>query len=175
MIRTLIIFGLLTGLAHADDYNRSKHFGSSWIDEDKDCQNTRQEVLIAESLMPVTLSEDGCKVLTGVWICRFTGKVFIVPIKLDIDHLVPLKEAWLSGADQWTKEQRVAYANDMNNPDHLVAVALGANRSKGAKDPAEWMPTKNRTWYAIEWLRVKLNYGLTFDKAEGKAITSELP
>ena len=170
MKKTLLIFSLLTTCAFAEDYNRTQHFGSGWIDEDKDCQNTRQEVLIEESYVPVILDSANCNVLYGLWICPFTGEMFIRPIKLDIDHLVPLKEAWLSGADEWTKEKRVAYANDLSYPEHLVAVKLGANRSKGAKDPAGWLPTKSINEYKSQWLKVKKKYNLTFDADEVKAM-----
>jgi len=162
----LTLLSSIAFLAHAEDYNRTQHFGSGWIDADHDCQNTRQEVLIAESLVPVVMSTDNCTVLYGLWKCKFTDAVFIIPIKLDIDHLVPLKEAWISGADTWTKEQRVAYANDLSYPEHLVAVKAGANRSKGAKDPAKWLPAVNVSWYKRSWTLVKSTYNLNFDAVE---------
>jgi hypothetical protein len=166
MKKTLFIFSLLTTCAFAEDYNRTQHFGSGWIDADGDCQNTRNEVLIAESKVDVVMDDSGCRVLYGIWICPFTGELFIKPIKLDIDHLVPLKEAWLSGADKWTKAERVAYANDLSYPEHLVAVKAGANRSKGARDIAEWLPTKSQEEYKAQWFKVKKKYNLTFDASE---------
>ena len=153
-----------------DKYNRKAHFGSGWIDADRDCQDTRQEVLIEESLVTPVLTEDGCRVMSGVWICAFTGEVFVTPLGLDIDHRVPLKEAWLSGADTWSKARRIAYANDLINPEHLIAVKAGANRSKGAKDIAGWLPDKNIVEYLYHWIDVKENYSLTFDSDEVWAI-----
>ena len=120
-------------------YNRKDYL--HWIDEDRDCQNTRNEVLIQESLDPVSFkSKKGCKVLSGRWFGSFTGKTFNNPKQLDIDHLVPLKEAHDSGAHAWSKSRKREYANDMSHPDHLIAVSSRANRSKGAKDPSEWLP-----------------------------------
>jgi hypothetical protein len=160
----------MVGLSYGEDYDRSEHFGSGWVDVDGDCQDTRQEVLIAESLTRAMLDARGCKVMTGEWRCKFTGETFTNPRDLDIDHLVPLKEAWLSGANRWTREQRVAYANDLTDPDHLVAVKAGANRSKGARDPGVWLPEANKVWYINAWWRVKNNYGLTFDAREVRAM-----
>ena len=148
-------------------YNRKDY--RHWIDEDRDCQNTRNEVLIQESLDPVTYkSSKGCKVSSGKWHGSFTGKVFTNPRQLDIDHLVPLKEAHESGAHSWSKSRKRDYANDMSHPDHLIAVALGANRSKGAKDPAEWMPPDQTYWrqYAKAWAGIKIRWNLTADRDE---------
>jgi hypothetical protein len=175
LIIFMVLFGLIASdLVRAEDYNRSEHFGSGWIDADGDCQDTRQEVLIAESLIPVNLGLSGCRVMTGVWYCEFTGKFFTDPRKLDIDHMVPLKEAWLSGADKWTYEERLAYANDLNDPGHLIAVALGANRSKGADDPGQWLPPVGKKVYVRSWLKVKMNYGLSMDSTELIAILLEM-
>ena len=133
-MRSLLSFQL----SACPKYNRKDY--RHWIDEDRDCQNTRNEVLIQESLDPVTYkSSKGCKVSSGKWHGSFTGEAFTNPRQLDIDHLVPPKEAHESGAHSWSKSRKRDYANDMSHPDHLIAVASGANRSKGAKDPAEWM------------------------------------
>ena len=86
--------------------------------------------------LPALLEEGGLsEVDSGYWVCPYTGKVFTDPRKMDIDHMVPLKEAWVSGASEWSKEQRVAFANDLDYPDHLVATEASANRKKSAKDP----------------------------------------
>ena len=71
----------------ADAYNRKLYGG--WIDQDGDCQNTRHEVLIAESTVPVTLDAKGCRVVSGRWQDPYTGRVFTDPRPLDIDHFIP--------------------------------------------------------------------------------------
>lgn len=157
-----------------DNYNRKSHFGD-WVDEDDDGQTTRQEVLAEESLIPVTWSGDGKKVISGLWYDPFTGKNFTKPLRhnssyaiLQIDHIVPLKEAWQSGAQEWTKEKRIAFANDLSNKGHLIAVRGGTNGSKGYKDPSEWLPPNENFHcaYVITWANIKAKWGLTMDNNE---------
>lgn len=152
------------------DYDRKLY--KHWIDEDKDCQDTRQEVLISESIEPVALDDIGCRVVSGRWYDPFTDNTFTDPSDLDIDHLVPLKEAHLSGAHSWTASMREKYANDLNNPDSLIAVSKSANRSKGAKDVAQWLPSNEdfHCEYVRRWVAVKETWGLVIDEIEADAI-----
>lgn len=148
-----------------------------WIDADDDCQDTRQEVLVAESTVPVELSEDGCKVVRGVWHDPYTGLVFTNPRQLDVDHLVPLQNAHLSGGARWSAQQKQDYANDLRDPDHLVAVSAKANRrlrSKGAKSPERWLPDQHRCEYAIAWIRVKARWQLAVTKEEVTALLNTI-
>jgi hypothetical protein len=144
------------------DYVRS-HWGR-WNDPDKNCQDTRQEVLVAEG-EDLVFSDDGCKVLSGTWNCPYTGEVFTNPRKLDIDHMVPLKAAHTAGGWEWERERKKAYFNDQSYEHHLVAVSLSANRSKGSKTPMEWMP-KNKAHhcdYLRAWATVKKNWRLEME------------
>ena len=157
------------------EYDRSdwKH----WTDEDGDCQDARQEVLIAESLVPVTYKTDReCRVETGQWYGAFNGVYVDDPGDLDIDHLVPLKNAHLSGGWRWDAEMREAYANDLSDPDHLIAVTAGANRSKGAKGPEEWGPPDLEYWcqYATDWTEVKARWELTMTQYESDIVMDML-
>ena len=156
-------------------YDR-KQFGN-WIDADGDCQDTRQEVLIEESRIPVTFkTARQCRVIAGEWHDPYTGRVFADPSLLDVDHVVPLKEAFDSGADQWSGEKMRQYFNDLTNTDHLIAVYRGTNRSKGARDPAHWLPP-NQAYhreYVTIWLEIKKAWGLSLDPEEAKVIQSLL-
>ena len=124
----------------SDAYNRKLYGG--WIDQDGDCQNTRHEVLIAESTVPVTLDAKGCRVVSGRWHDPYTGRVFTDPRRLDIDHFIPLAEVHRSGGHAWTPAQRRQYANDLFHPDTLIAVSASANRSKGDRDPRPLAPAE---------------------------------
>jgi len=152
-------------------YDRSlfKH----WIDADGDSCNAREEVLIIESLEPVTLGA-GCKVLTGRWLSNFDGVVITDSSKLDMDHMVPLKEAWDSGANTWSASRRQAFANDIDLPEALIAVSASSNRSKSARDPAEWLPTNTsyRCQYVEDWMAVKVKWELSVDAKEFEALRS---
>jgi Protein of unknown function (DUF1524) len=157
-------------------YNRQKHFGS-WIDEDKDGQNTRAEVLIDESKIPVKFKTSQNRlVISGLWLCPFTGLTISNASMLDIDHIVPLKEAWLSGASNWTKTKRVQFANHLSDPNHLIAVYKKANRSKGARDPAHWLPTNTNfiVEYLQIWVKIKNDWSLDMDTVETAIITKYL-
>ena len=126
----------LEGLTIASEvdapYNRNAMYGR-WRDADNDCQKTRDEVLAIESLIPVTMNNAGCKVTAGLWFDPFTSLMFMDPGDVDIDHLVPLKEAHQSGAHAWDNDKRRRYTNDLDNPGHLIAVDDGTDQSKGFK------------------------------------------
>ncbi len=71
--------------------------------------------------------------------------------------MVPLGNAHESGAWDWPSDRKERYANDLDDPQHLIAVTAGANRSKGAKGPARWKPEDRTYWcrYAIDWVTIK--------------------
>ncbi len=114
-----------------------------------------------------------CTGLTGSWLDPYTAKTYPEASDIDIDHLVPLAEAWRSGANHWSTAQRRAYAN---NPMVLVSVQDRANESKGDKDPAAWKPANKASWclYAKHWIAIKYKYKLTIDKSEKSALSSML-
>ena len=149
------------GVTAVPDYNRNEW--GRWRDDDHDCQDTRQEVLIAESLEAVTLTEDGCKVLLGRWLCPLTGVTFTDPRVLDIDHMVPLRAAHDAGGHAWDRDRKRAYYNNQDYPNHLIAVDRSANRSKGSRSPQEWMPT-NKAYhceYLRSWVTIKKSWRLS--------------
>ncbi|KPC62522.1 HNH endonuclease family protein [Streptomyces chattanoogensis] len=148
-----------------DGYERSKF--KHWIDEDKDGCNTRNEVLLAEALTPPTVTA-GCKLTGGTWSSYYDDKVVEGPSGLDIDHMVPLAEAWDSGASQWTAARRQAYANDLGSERSLVAVTARSNRQKADQDPATWMPpaADAQCTYLADWVATKLRWSLTVDRDE---------
>jgi hypothetical protein len=75
----------------------SRNLFKHWIDADKDGCNTRYEVLIAEATVKPRVGA-GCYLTGGKWRSVYDAKVFTKPTGLDIDHMVPLAEAWRSGA-----------------------------------------------------------------------------
>ncbi|MFI5808627.1 HNH endonuclease family protein [Streptomyces sp. NPDC051561] len=152
-----------------DGYQRTsfKH----WVDADHNTCDTREEVLVAESRTPAEIGT-GCKVLSGSWFSYYDGVTVTAPGGLDIDHMVPLAEAWDSGASQWNAARRQAYANDLGAERSLVAVTAKTNRSKSDQDPAEWLPplADARCTYLSDWVSTKLRWGLTVDRSEQDAL-----
>ncbi|WP_131571712.1 HNH endonuclease family protein [Streptomyces sp. KM273126] len=134
--------------------------------------NTRAEVLLSEAVDPPEVLP-GCKLSGGRWWSYYDSKWLTSASALDVDHVVPLAEAWDSGASQWTAKRREAYANDLDAPTSLVAVSAASNRSKADQDPAEWLPptTEVACRYASEWIATKLRWGLTTDTVEREALT----
>lgn len=152
------------------EYNREDW--GNWIDEDKDGLNTRDEVLAEESLIKPVISNN--KVVYGKWFDKYTGKYFTNPRDLDIDHLVPLKNAHISGASNWSKRKKNRYYNYLRYDNHLIAVSKSANRNKSDKSPVEWLPPNEeyQCEYVREWYKIKTDWGLTveegFDKVSNR-------
>ena len=147
-----------------------------WTDEDGDGCDTRREVLLAEAVMAPTQASR-CSLSDGEWISRYDGLTEQGSgTGFDVDHLVPLAEAWRSGAHGWTADRREQYANDLGYEHSLVAVSARSNRSKGARDPATWLPphTDQHCWYAAAWVHVKTRWSLTVDTAEADTVAGIL-
>ena len=128
--------------------------------------------MIAESTVPVTLDARGCRVVSGRWEDPYTGRVFTDPRRLDIDHFIPLAEVHRSGGHAWTPAQRRRYANDLSNPNTLIAVSASANRSKSDRDPAQWLPP-NRAYrcdYLKTWVALKHHWRLPADPKEKRCL-----
>ena len=143
-----------------------------WADADGDGCNTRYEILIAEATVKPTVG-GGCKLTGGRWYSYYDNAYHTVVSELDIDHMVPLAEAWDSGARSWTTARRKAYANDLGDPRPLAAVTDTVNQDKGDQDPARWLPPYKAATcrYVQEWVATKIRWRLTVDAAEKSALT----
>ncbi len=145
-------------------YNRKNW--PHWIDVDRDCQNTRAEILIRDSVELVKFKRNkGCNVSWGKWIGPYTGITFTKASDIDIDHIVPLSHAHKTGGANWSRSKKREFANDFEN---LIAVDDSTNQAKGAKSPARWKPPLKEYWceYARRWKYIKNKYGLSLSKPE---------
>lgn len=113
---------------------------------------------------------------SGKWLSRYDNKTITISSKLDIDHLVPLKEAWESGASFWSSKERTAFANDLSFAGSLIAVPASTNRAKADRDPSTWLPANVsfRCTYAVTWVQVKYRWSLSIDESEFKALRTQL-
>lgn len=155
-------------------YSRSQY--RHWIDSDRNCRDTRQEVLIRDSFSADFLPENECRVVSGLWHDPYSDQTFTDPKKLDVDHMVPLKNAHESGASEWNREKKKAYANYLGYKDHLIAVSARENRRKGARGPEEYKPPnlEFHCQYAEAWSSVKQAWGLSSTPEERAALLEML-
>lgn len=162
---------VLVGLRVAPEGARTgyqRELFKHWVDADHDGCDTRDEVLIAESRGQAQVDPYGCKVIEGDWYSSYDGLTFTDPAELDVDHMVPLAEAWDSGASAWDASRRQSFANDLDHAQALRAVSASSNRSKSDLDPGQWKPTRDAAWceYANDWVTVKKAWDLTADQNE---------
>lgn len=153
-----------------DGYSREKF--PHWIDQGDSC-NTREAVLKRDGKGVETGSD--CYPTAGTWTSPYDGESWTKPSDVDIDHMVPLAEAWRSGAADWTQDKRQKLANDLKIA-QLLAVTDNVNQEKGDKDPAEWMPPSSdyHCTYVRMWVWVKHTYDLTADSQEKAALKKAL-
>ncbi|MDF6021408.1 HNH endonuclease family protein [Streptomyces sp. JH34] len=151
-------------------YSRDKF--PHWITQSGTC-NTREVVLKRDGTGVV--QDSSCAATSGSWYSEYDGATWTAASDLDIDHMVPLAEAWRSGASGWTTAQRQSFANDLTRP-QLIAVTDNVNQSKSDQDPGEWLPSRTtyRCTYARAWVHVKHYYGLSVDSTEKSALQSVL-
>ena len=159
-------------------------FGSDWSDTDGNGCNQRDDVLLRDAVPGSTTvgSQGACDhdVLAGTWHDPYTGRTLVFADLKDpsqaeaiqIDHVVPLAEAWVSGASGWTSDRRKLFANDLHE---LLAVDGPTNMSKGDGDPAAWRPRQGyQCAYARRWIAVKTTWHLTVDPTEVTALRDML-
>lgn len=145
-----------------------------WISAGNGC-DSRKAVIISEATVKPKV-ESGCKIVGGEWLSIYDNVKVTDASKLDVDHMVPLAEAWDSGASAWDDKKREMYANDQTDPRHLIAVTGASNRSKSDRDPSEWVPS-NASYiceYLTNWISIKARWGLSVDKLEKATLETNL-
>ncbi|MBB2949213.1 hypothetical protein FB565_009018, partial [Actinoplanes lutulentus] len=156
--------------ANASTYDRDLF--PHWITISGTC-NTRETVLKRDGSNVVTSS--ACAATSGSWFSPYDGATWTAASDVDIDHVVPLAEAWRSGASAWTTAKRQLFANDLTRP-QLIAVTDNVNQSKSDQDPSTWQPsvTSYRCTYARMWIAVKYYWALKLQSTEKTALQTML-
>lgn len=160
--------------AETEKYNRKQHFGR-WINDpaDETCFNTRAQVLIRDSNTKVSFRiTNKCVIDRGEWFDPYSDNTLDTAGQIDIDHMVPLKNAYQSGAWKWHFKSRCLYANYLGMKEHLIPVSKSENRSKGDSSPADYLPSANSYIcnYIKNWLTVKSIWNLKLSDHEAKGI-----
>lgn len=153
-----------------DGYDRDKF--PHWISQGSGC-DTRDVVLKRDGTGVV--QDDSCAASSGKWYSPYDGASWTEASDVDIDHVVPLSNAWKSGASAWTDDDREDFANDLTHP-QLLAVTDNVNQAKGDKGPEEWKPPLDSYYctYAEMWVKVKSVYNLTITSDEKTALVEML-
>jgi hypothetical protein len=167
--------------AHGETSDRTA-FGPGWAGRGGEpvlgdgC--TARDAVLRRDLRELRMANrNPCMAIAGVADDPYTGSRLpydrFKPSDIEIDHLVPLGDAWRSGAWAWTPQQRERIANDVDN---LIAVQKQANHDKGSKSPDRWRPPRHEYWceYARRWIGVKARYQLHVTQSERTALTAML-
>lgn len=156
----------------SEPYKRLQHFGT-WK-HNGDCLNTRAEVLVRDSRVKPEFSSGGCTVVRGEWLDPYTNGIYHNASDIQIDHLVPLKNAYINGAWKWNFKKRCLYGNFVANEFHLVSVQGHENMKKGDKGPEGYLPpnARYRCEYLQNWLKIKLIWQLHLTDDEEKAVNN---
>lgn len=153
-------------------YKRDEHFGG-WIDfkNDSTCLDTRGLVLQRDSLGEIEIGKN-CRVQSGAWNDDYSGQKFYSASDIQIDHVVALKNAYMTGASEWSSAERCLYANYLGNNYHLKSVSGYENLKKGDKSPREYIPPFKEyvCSYLLNWLKIKRIWNLKLTPKEKEKI-----
>ncbi|MFH8567183.1 DUF1524 domain-containing protein [Streptomyces sp. NPDC017993] len=153
-----------------EGYSRAKF--PHWLQQGNSC-DTRETVLKRDGQ---NVTQDAqCRAVSGTWHSHYDDRTLTSASLVDIDHMVPLANAWRSGADNWTTARRAEFANDLQHS-QLIAVSAGSNRSKGDQSPDQWSPPNRGYWctYARAWTDVKHVYHLSVTPPEADKLVTML-
>lgn len=150
-------------------YQRERDFGG-WVREaiDSSCKNTRAHVLIRDSQEPVKMAPNQCTVERGEWKDPYTGQTFVDARDIQIDHFVPLKNAYVHGASEWSRMERCLFGNFMGAPYHLLPVFGVENQTKSDKGIEAYLPPAKAylCQYVSQWLKIKYIWKLKLNPNE---------
>ena len=166
------------GRAPKTGYSRAQ-FGDAWSDIDHNGCDTRNDILNRDLTAKQHKNPRGCVVISGILNDPYTGKVINfmrgkdTSEQVQIDHVVALSDAWQSGAQEISAQERLQLAND---PENLLAVDGPANQQKSDSDAATWLPANAsfRCSYVARQIRVKAKYHLWVKPAEKEAMINVL-
>ena len=139
-------------------------------DFDGDCQSTRQEILVLTSMVDVRYTNPrNCVVRTGEWLDEYTGELFKVAVKLEVDHIIPRMYAHTHGGDRWTPEKKLTFAND---PLNIMLVERREIRRKRDRGPSRYLPRDEfQCEYINLWNQISEKYDLQLSTSDRSTIS----
>jgi len=139
-------------------------------DFDGDCQSTRQEILVLTSRVDVRYTNPrNCVVRTGEWLDEYTGELFKVAVKLEVDHIIPRMYAHTHGGDRWTLEKKLAFAND---PLNIMLIDRREIRRKRDRGPSRYLPRDEfQCEYINLWDQISEKYNLQLSTSDRSTIS----
>lgn len=164
------------GRAATTDYSRDA-FGAAWKDVDRNGCDTRNDILKRDFSTAIFKAGTGdCKVIGGTWTDPYSNESYTfdkAPSGAQIDHVVALKNAWQMGADLWTDQMRVEYAND---PLNLIVTIASLNQQKSDSNAASWLPPykPGRCAFIATQIAVKTKWKLYVTDAEKEVFVAIL-
>lgn len=178
----------LNNLNVVSSYNKVPYIRTEWkhwdMVEGSNCWSIREEALYqqAEPKSIVLLDKNhketknkakACSIKSGVWKDPYTNQVIKDPTKTDLDHTSPLAATARAGGQDWSKEQKERFANDL---DHLVVTSPRANRQKGDKTPSEWLPEKKSSWcnYSKIYINILSKYNLNITQKDKDVLNKNI-
>ena len=157
------------------DYRKREKFFNEddWSfeeDFDGDCQSTRQEMLILTSRIDVRYTNPrNCVVRTGEWLDEYTGELFKVAVKLEVDHIIPRMYAHTHGGDRGTPEKKLTFAND---PLNIMLVERREIRRKRDRGPSRYLPRDEfQCEYINLWNQISEKYDLQLSTSDRSTIS----
>ena len=173
---TLLAKIAVKGRAPKTGYDRDL-FSDGWGDIGE-C-DTRNYILRRDLKSITWRSSPRCTVATGILNDPYTAKkiYFVRGVgtsnAVQVDHVVPVSDAWQKGAQQLSARSRYAFYND---PLNLLAVDGPTNQRKSDSDAASWLPPNRKYWcsYVSRQIAVKHKYKLWVTSAERDSMSRVL-
>lgn len=155
-----------TASPQSTGYNRNDW--GDWSQHGDGC-DTRELILKRDGTN--VKADPQCRAISGSWYSQYDGKTITISRQVQIDHIVPVKEAWRSGGADWPSNKKNQFYNDTDN---LIAVSANSNESKSDQDPATWIPPRKEfdCVYVQRYELVKKRWNLTEDPKEQAAIAN---
>jgi len=134
--------------------------------------DTSVSVLLRDAESPARARN--CMLIEGRWTDALRASDRLSPQQVSVEQLVPIEEAWRSGASQWSPTTRAKFANDVEDTRALLVTSQRSSQQRGSRDPSLWQPNRGRCEYVSDWIAVKFRWNLSVDRDEARSLSRAL-